>query len=52
MVDSLREALVQRPDKQCAVMLDTVGPEIRIGVFKDNKAVDIPAGQQIRVVTD
>lgn len=28
LVDTLRSALKQRPDKVCAIMLDTKGPEI------------------------
>merc|ERR1711935_809393 len=28
-LDNLREALKQRPDKSCAVLLDTKGPEMR-----------------------
>lgn len=35
----------QRLDKHVAIMLDTKGPEIRIGTFKDHMTVNIEAGQ-------
>ena len=40
-LDNLRAALKQRPDKTCAVMLDTKGPEVRTGFLRDNKPVEI-----------
>merc|ERR1719163_334530 len=40
-LDNLREALKQRPDKDCAVMLDTKGPEIRTGYLKDRGPIEI-----------
>ena len=51
-VTRLREALKQRPDKTCGIMLDTKGPEIRTGMLRDNKPVEITAGQQLKIVTD
>ena len=51
-VANLREALKQRPEKTCAIMLDTKGPEIRTGILKDGKAVEIVAGQTLTIVTD
>ena len=49
---NLRDALKQRPDKNCAVMLDTKGPEIRTGLLKDHQPVTFEAGQSLRIVTD
>jgi pyruvate kinase len=51
-VDNIREALKQRPNKTCAIMLDTKGPEIRTGLLRDNKPVDLVAGQELLIVTD
>lgn len=33
-------------------MLDTKGPEIRTGMLRDNKPVDLVAGQELSIVTD
>ena len=51
-VDNLREALKQRPNKTCAIMLDTKGPEIRTGMLRDSKPVDLVCGQELTIVTD
>lgn len=51
-VDNLKEALKQRPELECAVMLDTKGPEIRTGMLRDNKPIDLVAGQTLKMVTD
>ena len=51
-MDNIREALKQRPNKTCAIMLDTKGPEIRTGVLRDNKPIDLVAGQELLIVTD
>ena len=51
-VDNLREALKQRPNKTCAIMLDTKGPEIRTGMLRDSKPVELVAGQELTIVTD
>jgi pyruvate kinase len=52
MVDNLKEAMKQRPGKTCAIMLDTKGPEIRTGMLRDNKPVDLVNGQELQIVTD
>lgn len=51
-VANLREALKQRPDKTCAIMLDTKGPEIRTGLLVDHQPIELVAGQQLQIVTD
>ncbi len=52
MVDNLKEAIKQRPGRNCAIMLDTKGPEIRTGMLKDGKPVELVAGQKLDIVTD
>jgi pyruvate kinase len=41
-----------RPDKQCAVMLDTKGPEIRTGFLKDHQPIELEMGQDLEITTD
>ena len=52
MVATLRSALKTRPDKQCAIMLDTKGPEIRTGMLRDGEPVHFEDGQEIDILTD
>ena len=33
-------------------MLDTKGPEIRTGTLRDNKPIELVAGQELLIVTD
>lgn len=33
-------------------MLDTKGPEIRTGFLKEGKAIELVAGQSLKIVTD
>ena len=51
-LENLKEALKQRPDKQCGVLLDTKGPEIRTGLLKDGKGIELVAGQKLKITTD
>jgi pyruvate kinase len=51
-LDTLKEALSARPNKSCAILLDTKGPEIRTGLLRDNEEVDFVAGQEIDILTD
>jgi len=50
VLDRLREAFKQRKNLTCAVMLDTKGPEIRTGFFKDGKkSISLKAGQKLEI---
>merc|ERR1711957_248992 len=48
----LREALKLRPNMNCAVMLDTKGPEIRTGFLEGVKTVTFEKDQQLEITTD
>ncbi|CAI7732303.1 unnamed protein product [Closterium sp. NIES-54] len=50
-LDNLRAAM-GNTGILCAVLLDTKGPEIRTGMLKDGKAVQLEKGQTITVTTD
>lgn len=52
LVANLQAGLKQRPDKVVAVILETKGPEIRTGVLKDGKDVNLVAGQNLEIHTD
>jgi len=51
-VENLREAMKQRPDKVCGIMLDTKGPEIRTGMLVDSKPITLTMGQDLIISTD
>mmetsp|Transcript_31448 Transcript_31448/g.48103 ORF Transcript_31448/g.48103 Transcript_31448/m.48103 type:complete len:461 (-) Transcript_31448:36-1418(-) len=51
-LQNLKAALKERPDKTCAVLLDTKGPEIRTGFLKDHQPIEITAGQSLKITTD
>lgn len=52
MLDTLREAVKSIPGKQCAVLLDTKGPEIRTGFLEGHDKVSFEAGQDLEISTD
>jgi len=53
-VKRIREAAVRRPDKPVAILLDTKGPEIRTGFFREDvgKSIDLKQGQDLKLVVD
>jgi len=51
-LEALQYALKQRPEATCAVMLETMGPEITLGYMRDNKPVELKEGQSLKIVTD
>jgi len=53
-VTRIREACKQRPGKHVAILLDTKGPEIRTGFFREDvgKTIDLVAGEELKVVMD
>jgi len=53
-VKRIREAQKQRPNKPVAILLDTKGPEIRTGFFKEECGgkIQLKAGQDLKLVTD
>ncbi|CAN8254349.1 unnamed protein product [Cochlearia groenlandica] len=50
-LDNLRTA-IKNTGILCAVMLDTKGPEIRTGLLKEGKPVDLIQGQEITISID
>jgi len=52
MLDTLREAVKEIPGKQCAVLLDTKGPEVRTGMLEGHGKVTFTAGQDLEITTD
>lgn len=51
MLDTLREAM-ERTKINCAVMLDTKGPEIRTGFYKEGGKIQLKAGQDLEITTN
>jgi len=50
----IREACKQRPGKPVAILLDTKGPEIRTGFFREDvvKTIDLEQGKPLKLVID
>jgi len=53
-VARIREACKQRPDKPVAILLDTKGPEIRTGFFREDVGdkIELKQGQDLKLVMD
>eukprot|EP00933_Yihiella_yeosuensis_P011025 TRINITY_DN11798_c0_g2_i1.p1 TRINITY_DN11798_c0_g2~~TRINITY_DN11798_c0_g2_i1.p1 ORF type:complete len:537 (+),score=124.44 TRINITY_DN11798_c0_g2_i1:76-1611(+) len=53
-VGRIREAAKQRPDKPVAILLDTKGPEIRTGFFREDVGgkIELEQGQDLKLVID
>ena len=50
MLGRLREAFAQRKEIPVSVMLDTKGPEIRTGFFRDDKkSIQLKKGQTLEI---
>lgn len=46
---NLRKAVEARPGCHCAVLLDTKGPEIRTGVLRDHKSIQLEVRHRVAV---
>merc|ERR1719389_1490841 len=53
-VKRIRAAAAQRPDKPVAILLDTKGPEIRTGFFREGVGdkIELTQGQELKLVID
>ena len=53
-VQRIRNAAKQHPDKPVAILLDTKGPEIRTGFFREDVGgkIDLKQGQDLKLVID
>jgi pyruvate kinase len=53
-VERLHEAMQRMPDKHVGILLDTKGPEIRTGFFKEECGgkIELKQGQDLKLVTD
>jgi len=54
VIDNIKNVLSSRNQSaaNCAIMLDTKGPEIRTGKLKDHQPVHLHVGQEVTVVAD
>lgn len=53
-LERVRQAAAARPDKNIGILLDTKGPEIRTGFFKEecNKKIHLKKGATVEITTD
>merc|ERR1719245_1685577 len=53
-VQKIRDAASKFPDKPVGIMLDTKGPEIRTGFFREDVGdkIELVQGQELKLVTD
>ena len=51
-LNNLESALEQRKQRRCPIMFETQGPEICLECIRDDKNIEIVAGQQLEIVTD
>ena len=52
-IKRIREAAKQRPNKPVGILLDTKGPEIRTGFFKEaGSKIELVQGQKLKLVID
>lgn len=51
-VQRVRNVLERNPERLCAIMLDTKGPEIRTGFLQNHEPIMIEADQSLKIVTD
>jgi pyruvate kinase len=53
-VKRIREATALRPNKPVAILLDTKGPEIRTGFFREDvgKTISLEKGKELKLVAD
>lgn len=53
---NLKEAMTQRPDKKCAILIDLKGPEIRTNIFAVDleffNDIKMKKGQSLTIVAD
>ncbi|GBE58878.1 pyruvate kinase [Babesia ovata] len=52
MLMKVHSAMEQRPHANVGLMLDTKGPEIRTGLLKEHKAINLVHGQSLKITTD
>lgn len=52
LIDMVREANRQRPDRTCAVMLELAGGRVRVGKFKKEDQVIVETGSKITLSDD